>query len=123
MMGRPRSARGRARRLKPCTPASQADQSPITVTILKQFKVRCPTGPDAGKGDQARAGRGGLHRQALHAARQALVAMRASNEMGDDAFHLIEEQLDWLEMAGGGSAESGADTEVWYELHPFLRRA
>ena len=28
-------------------------------------------------------------------------AMRAADEIGDDAFHRIEEELDWLEMAGG----------------------
>ena len=28
--------------------------------------------------------------------------MRASDEIGDDAFHRMEEELDWLEMAGGG---------------------
>ena len=28
--------------------------------------------------------------------------MRASHEIGDDAFHRIEEELDWLEMAGAG---------------------
>jgi hypothetical protein len=28
--------------------------------------------------------------------------MRANDEIGDDAFHLMEEELDWLEMAGGG---------------------
>jgi hypothetical protein len=27
--------------------------------------------------------------------------MRANDEIGDDAFHEIEEELDWLEMAGG----------------------
>ena len=26
--------------------------------------------------------------------------MRANDEIGDDAFHQIEEELDWLEMAG-----------------------
>jgi hypothetical protein len=26
--------------------------------------------------------------------------MRSSEEIGDDAFHRIEEELDWLEMAG-----------------------
>ena len=35
------------------------------------------------------------------AARQAVLAMRANDEIGDDAFHQIEEELDWLEMAGG----------------------
>jgi hypothetical protein len=30
--------------------------------------------------------------------------MRASDEIGDDAFHQVEEDLDWLEMAGGSEA-------------------
>jgi hypothetical protein len=29
-----------------------------------------------------------------------VLAMRSSEEIGDDAFHRIEEELDWLEMAG-----------------------
>jgi len=41
-----------------------------------------------------------LHHGALHAARQAVLAMRDNGEIGDDAFHQIEEELDWLEMAG-----------------------
>jgi len=31
--------------------------------------------------------------------------MRASDEIGDDAFHQIEEELDWLEMAAGARNE------------------
>jgi hypothetical protein len=31
--------------------------------------------------------------------------MRAEDEIGDDAFHAIEEELDWLEMAGSRDAE------------------
>jgi CPA1 family monovalent cation:H+ antiporter len=42
---------------------------------------------------------GALHRSALEAARREVLAMRANNEIGDDAFHRIEEELDWLEMA------------------------
>ena len=37
---------------------------------------------------------------ALQAARQEVIAMRANDEIGDNAFHQIEEELDWLEMAG-----------------------
>jgi hypothetical protein len=33
--------------------------------------------------------------------------MRANDEIGDDAFHQMEEELDWLEMADGGKVESG----------------
>ena len=42
-----------------------------------------------------------MHRAALQAARQAVIAMRANDEIGDDAFHRIEEELDWIEMASG----------------------
>ena len=45
-------------------------------------------------------GYGALHRQAVQAARHEVLTMRANAEIGDDAFHLIEEELDWLEMSG-----------------------
>jgi Na+/H+ antiporter len=53
---------------------------------------------DPGTGAAAQAT---LQRHALQAARRAVLAMRASDEIGDDAFHRIEEELDWLEMANG----------------------
>jgi hypothetical protein len=31
--------------------------------------------------------------------------MRASDEIGDDAFRQMEEELDWIEMSGGGKQE------------------
>jgi hypothetical protein len=31
--------------------------------------------------------------------------MRTKDEIGDDAFHRMEEELDWLEMADGSRAE------------------
>jgi len=46
-----------------------------------------------------------IHRAALQAARQAVLAMRASDQIGDDAFHLIEEELDSLEMAVGSKPD------------------
>ena len=52
-----------------------------------------------------------LHRGALQAARQAVLAMRANDEIGDDAFHQIEEELDWLEMAGGRVGRDASSPE------------
>lgn len=46
-----------------------------------------------------------IHRQALEAARQAVLAMRASDEIGDNAFHRMQEELDWIEMADGGKED------------------
>jgi CPA1 family monovalent cation:H+ antiporter len=44
-----------------------------------------------------------VHRRAVDAARRALLAMRERNEIGDDAFHRLEEALDRAEL---GSWES-----------------
>jgi CPA1 family monovalent cation:H+ antiporter len=44
-----------------------------------------------------------LRRAALQAARQALIAMRDAEEIGDDAFRGVEQELDWIEMAIGGN--------------------
>jgi CPA1 family monovalent cation:H+ antiporter len=60
-----------------------------------------PDGGDAAR----RSAHNDIHRRALQAARQAVLAMRASDEIGDGAFHQIEEELDWIEMAGGGKEE------------------
>jgi monovalent cation/hydrogen antiporter len=46
-----------------------------------------------------------MHRKALQAPREAILTMRASDEIGDDAFHRLEEELDWLEMAGDTKSE------------------
>ena len=40
-----------------------------------------------------------LRRQAIGAARRVLLEMRDSGEIGDDAFHLLEEEFDWAELS------------------------
>jgi CPA1 family monovalent cation:H+ antiporter len=42
------------------------------------------------------------HRRALAAARRVAFDMRARDEIGDHAFHRLEEELDWLEMGSAG---------------------
>jgi len=77
------------------------DESPIAELVRQEFTAHLGDGhPDA----ETRAGHEAhteVHQGALVAARLAVIAMRTSDEIGDDAFHLIEEELDWLEMAGG----------------------
>jgi monovalent cation/hydrogen antiporter len=41
-------------------------------------------------------------------ARKTVHDMRASEEVGDDAFHRMEEELDWIEMSGSGIKKGGA---------------
>jgi CPA1 family monovalent cation:H+ antiporter len=40
-----------------------------------------------------------LRRQAIGAARRVLLEMRDSGEIGDDAFHRLEEEFDWAELS------------------------
>ena len=56
-------------------------------------------------GDTRRSAHAEMYRAALNAARQAVLAMRANDEIGDDAFHEMEEELDRLEMAVGSRPE------------------
>ena len=37
--------------------------------------------------------------------------MRASDEIGDDAFHQMERELDWIEMSGAGKEEADLENE------------
>src|SRR5262249_34738829 len=43
-----------------------------------------------------------LRRRALAAARQALLRLRDAEDIGDDAFHRIEEELDYAELGARG---------------------
>ena len=82
-------------------------ESPVADAVRQEFTAHLAS--ERAGGDSANAARpahGELHRVAVDAARQAVLAMRASDEIGDDAFHQMEEELDWLEMAGRtGGAE------------------
>jgi CPA1 family monovalent cation:H+ antiporter len=52
-----------------------------------------------------------LRRRAVAAARRELLQMRDETVIGDDAFHVIEEELDWLEMSGTVHAPSSSKSE------------
>ena len=41
-----------------------------------------------------------LRRAAVATARRTLLRLRETDAIGDDAFHIVEEELDWLEMSG-----------------------
>ena len=82
------------------------DRSPVAEVVRQEFTARLTSKrPDADTGDATLSAYSELLRRALQAARQAVLAMRANDEIGDDAFHQMEEELDWLEMAGGGKQE------------------
>ena len=43
-----------------------------------------------------------LRRRAIGAARRSILDLRQSEEISDDAFHLLEEELDWAELSARG---------------------
>jgi Na+/H+ antiporter len=81
----------------------QNEKSPLAESIREEFTARMLPSADSGKPKHSAHGR--IHRAALQAARQAVLRMRANQEIGDDAFHAIEEELDWLDMAVGTEPE------------------
>jgi CPA1 family monovalent cation:H+ antiporter len=76
------------------------DASPAAELVRKDFKVRLgsvihrPNTPGSWDFGYETA-----RRAALQAARQSLIAMRDSGDIGDDAFHIIENDLDAMEVS------------------------
>jgi CPA1 family monovalent cation:H+ antiporter len=81
------------------------DRSALADAVRQEFKAHLAEASGAVGSGGARSTHADIRRGALQAARQTVLAMRDSDEIGDDAFHLLEEELDWLEMADAGRAE------------------
>jgi CPA1 family monovalent cation:H+ antiporter len=97
-----RAARERA--LAAALASIETDRSPLAEVIRQELVAHLQAEPaaEAAPDDAGRSPHGDIHDVAVRAAREAVLAMRASDEIGDDAFHQMEEELDWFEMAGGG---------------------
>ena len=72
------------------------ETSPAAESVRREFAAQLPLEGLAADGT---AEHHEFRRRALHAARRAVLEMRANDDIGDDAFHRVEEELDWLEMA------------------------
>jgi CPA1 family monovalent cation:H+ antiporter len=95
------AARERALRAGLATFAS--DSSPAAEFARQAFTARLgfePSNPRAGEITHRE-----IYGKAVDAARQAVLAMRTNDEIGDDAFHKLEEELDQLEIAVRSEAE------------------
>jgi CPA1 family monovalent cation:H+ antiporter len=102
-IGRELSA-ARARALRAGLATLEHDGSPVAGAMREAFAMRLA--PEArNEGGTNRSPATPIPRLALQAARHAVLAMRANGEIGDDAFHLVEEDLDWLEMGVGDTPQ------------------
>jgi NhaP-type Na+/H+ or K+/H+ antiporter len=104
-----RTARERA--LRAGLAEFEHDRSPVADAVRQEFSAHLGSADsDPEQGEARRFAHNDIHRRALGAARQVVLTMRANDEIGDDAFHQLEEELDWIEMAGGGT--EGAEPET-----------
>lgn len=99
-VGRELSA-ARERALRAALASIEHVASPAAKIIRHEFTERLAHSGLAANIDDKGHGNGALRRGALAAARDAILAMRFNDEIGDDAFHRVEEKLDRLEMAAG----------------------
>ena len=85
--------------------ALSGDTSAVADVVRLQIEVRRsrPAGPAAV--DTRDFTHGEIQRRALEAARRVLFDMRARDDIGDHAFHRLEEEFDWVEMGIGDRGE------------------
>ncbi len=95
----------RARALEAAYATLGGESSPAAHAVRHLFEARLsrPAGREPGE-DEAFSDQVGLHLRALNAARSVTFAMRADDDIGDDAFHRLEEEFDWIEMSIGRRA-------------------
>jgi hypothetical protein len=92
----------RERALQAALATLDGDPSPASEAVRQEFAAHLSHGAEgAGKAGVAGSTHEEIHRRALNAARRAVLDMRARDDIGDDAFHRLEEELDWVEMGIG----------------------
>jgi monovalent cation/hydrogen antiporter len=97
----------RARALRASLAALEGEGSPVAQEIRQEFIGHLGSADaDTSNPESTRVAHRAMHRRALDAARRAVLTMRATQEIGDDAFHQMEEELDWIEMSAGGKEDA-----------------
>jgi monovalent cation/hydrogen antiporter len=91
------AARGRA--LNAALATFDGVDSEVGRAIRQEFAAHLR--PARGGPDDAGLNHEEFHLSALAAARRVIFEMRETGEIGDDAFHQLEEEFDWMEMASG----------------------
>jgi len=92
----------RERALQAALATLEDDESPAAEAVRQELAAHLTHS----SGDSAAAEARGssheeIHRRALSAARRVAFDMRARDDIGDDAFHRLEEEFDWLELGSG----------------------
>lgn len=78
-----------------------SEEAEILRLEYRALLLRAESDPDGGVAS-AELPADPLRRRAISAARHSILALRESEEIGDDAFHLLEEEFDWAELSARG---------------------
>jgi CPA1 family monovalent cation:H+ antiporter len=78
------------------------DNSPAAQAVRHEYAdLLARASHRAGVPQLASTAHAALRRNAVAAARDTIAEMRQTGEIGDDAFHRLEEEFDWIEMSAG----------------------
>lgn len=84
------------------TPAVAGGDGEARHLLRREYRARLDACARPGGGAADPTGLGALRRRTLAAERARLAALRREERIGDDAFHRVEEELDWVEAALDG---------------------
>ena len=93
----------RARALEAALATLDGDETPAAEAVREELATHLAQAASESGGESSRRSvHATLHRRALSEARSTVFEMRARGEIGDNAFHRLEEELDWVELGSGG---------------------
>jgi Na+/H+ antiporter len=100
------ASEARDRALQAALAAIDGDSSDAARAVHLEVVARLrPTQAESEEAAPIGLGHDELLRRALAAARKVVFDMRATNAIGDDAFHQLEEEFDWMEMGAADRDE------------------
>ena len=75
------------------------DDGAAVRAVRHEFEAVLEAAADSSRAQRPDTPHADLRRRALGAAREALEGLRRSDEIGDEAYHLVQEELDWSELS------------------------
>jgi CPA1 family monovalent cation:H+ antiporter len=94
-------ALARQRAVQAALATFEDDTSTVAEGVRQELSAHLKQATDPAGTETQRSAHDEIHQRALAAARQVVFEMRASDDIGDDAFHQLEEEFDWVEMGSG----------------------
>jgi CPA1 family monovalent cation:H+ antiporter len=88
----------RERALQAALATLSGDGSPVAEAVREELATHLEPGPREAEDGRPRSDHADMHRRAIAEARRTVFEMRAAGDIGDAAFHRLEEQFDWAEL-------------------------